>query len=428
MESKQLFQRACKLIPGGVNSPVRAFSSVGGQPIFIERAQGAFLFDVDGKKYIDFVGSWGPAILGHAHTDVVEAVCKAAIHGLSFGAPCPIEVAIAECVTGMVPWVDKVRMVNSGTEATMSAIRLARGYTDRSMIIKFEGCYHGHSDCLLVKAGSGSLTLGQSSSAGVPEGTVADTLVLPFNDTSALEQAFSNYGDKLATVIVEPIAGNMNLVPAKPEFLKVMRQLCTQYGTVLIFDEVMTGFRVAKGGAVELYGIEPDLACYGKIIGGGMPVGMFAGASDIMDSVAPVGPVYQAGTLSGNPVSMAAGLATLQAISADVGLYQRLENRLETMLSAIQEKACQHGIAFQYIIRGAMFGYFFSEESEIDSFSKVSACNQDRFKKFFHAMLDSGVYLAPSSYESGFISCAHGDEEIEHTVNVASRIFSQKML
>lgn len=428
MESQKLFQRACQRIPGGVNSPVRAFSSVPGDPVFIERAEGARLFDVDGQSYIDYVGSWGSAILGHADPGVVEAVCQAAAKGLSFGTPCPLEVTIAEQITTMLPWVNKVRMVNSGTEATMSAIRLARGYTGRNTIIKFEGCYHGHADCLLVKAGSGALTLGQPSSAGVPEGTVADTLVVPFNDSQALEQAFTEYTGQLAAVIVEPIAGNMNMVPAKPEFLQTMRQLCTQHGVVLIFDEVMSGFRVARGGAVELYGIEPDLACYGKIIGGGMPVGMFAGASQVMDSIAPLGPVYQAGTLSGSPVAMAAGLATLQAMDADVDLYQRLADRLETLLSSIQQQAYQQGIAFQYVIRGAMFGYFFSEESEIDSFAKVTACHQDRFKRFFHAMLQSGVYLAPSAYEAGFISRAHGDAEIEQTIDAASSIFSRGLL
>ena len=316
MESEQLFRRACQKIPGGVNSPVRAFAAVGGHPVFIDRAKGSRLFDVDGNSYIDYVGSWGPAILGHAQPDVVQAVTNAAARGLGFGTPCPLEVVLAELVCHILPWVDKVRMVNSGTEATMSAIRLARGYTGRNKIIKFAGCYHGHTDCLLVKAGSGALTLGQPNSAGVPEATVSDTIVLPFNDSDALENAFNQYGDQLAAVIVEPIAGNMNMVPAQPDFLQVMRQLCSRQGTVLIFDEVMSGFRVALGGAAELYGIEPDLACYGKIIGGGMPVGMFAGKEVIMNKIAPEGPVYQAGTLSGNPVAMAAGVANLASCSS----------------------------------------------------------------------------------------------------------------
>ncbi len=421
--SQTLFDAAQVHIPGGVNSPVRAFRSVQGTPVFIARGEGAWLVDEDGRRYVDYVAEFGPAILGHAHPSVVGAVQEAAAKGLGFGAPTALETQLADLVCELMPSIEMVRMVNSGTEATMTAIRLARGFTERDRIIKFEGCYHGHADSLLVKAGSGALTLGVPTSPGVPKDLVRHTITLPYNDPDALTKAFAELSDTVAAVIVEPVAGNMSCVPPIPGFLEAARSLCDKHGTVLIFDEVMTGFRVALGGAQALYGVRPDLTTLGKIIGGGMPVGAFGGRADIMAHIAPLGPVYQAGTLSGNPLSMAAGLATLQALRHP-GFHDELGARTQTLLAGLRERAQAAGIAFTTNQVGAMFGLFFSTEKVIDSFAKVSAGDVQQFNTFFHVMLDNGVYLAPSSFEAGFVSACHGDAEFEHTWRAAEKAFA----
>ena len=418
-----LFSRAERVIPGGVNSPVRAFAGVGGEPIFIKRAEGAWLESEDGRKFIDYVGSWGPMILGHGHPAVIEAVIETAKNGLSFGAPCVLETELAEKICSLVPSIEKVRMVSSGTEATMSAIRLARGHTGRDKIIKFEGCYHGHSDSLLIKAGSGALTLGVPSSPGVPAGLAEHTITLPFNDVSALGKVFDRIGSEIACVIVEPIAGNMNMVPPEPGFHESLRKLCTASGTILIFDEVMTGFRVAKGGAQSLFGITPDLTTLGKIIGGGMPAAAFGGRADIMASIAPDGPVYQAGTLSGNPVAMAAGLATLNEIDTP-GFYDSLSEKTRQLVDGISRAATNAGISMASEYEGGMFGFVFTDEKIVRRFDHVASADVERFKKFFHAMLNEGVYLAPSAFEAGFVSAAHSTHDIDATVDAATRVFS----
>jgi len=419
-----LFAEAQNYIPGGVNSPVRAFKGVGGTPVFVERAEGPYLFGADGRRYIDYVGSWGPMVVGHAHPEVLKAVHDAVDQGLSYGAPTRIETLMAKKLCELVPSLDMVRMVNSGTEATMSAIRLARGYTGRDKIVKFEGCYHGHSDSLLVKAGSGALTLGVPSSPGVPAGLAEHTLTLPFNDGDAMREAFSRYGSEIACIIVEPVAGNMNCVPPKPGFLETLREVCNVHGSVLIFDEVMTGFRVALGGAQAHYGMSPDLTTLGKVIGGGMPVGAFGGRRDIMEKLAPLGPVYQAGTLSGNPVAMAAGLKTLELISVP-GFFDRLSEKTRYLVEGLQERALKAGIPFAANWVGGMFGLFFTEERAIGSFEQVMACDQERFKRFFHAMLDEGIYLAPSAFEAGFVSAAHDFEILDQTLQAAERVFNR---
>jgi glutamate-1-semialdehyde 2,1-aminomutase len=417
-----LFEEASRYIPGGVNSPVRAFRGVGGEPVFIARAAGARIESADGRQYIDYVGSWGPMILGHAHPEVIRAVQEKAADGLSFGAPTEIETVLARKVIELVPSIELVRMVSSGTEATMSAIRLARGYTDRDTIVKFEGCYHGHSDSLLVKAGSGALTLGVPTSPGVPADFARHTTTLPYNDIAALEECFAAMGGEIACVIVEPVAGNMNCVPPVPGFLEKLRELCTRHGAVLIFDEVMTGFRVARGCAQELYGIRPDLTTLGKIIGGGMPVGAFGGRREIMERLAPLGPVYQAGTLSGNPVAMAAGLVTLEGLSVP-GFHDRLAARTTQLVTGLESAAKEAGIAFTTNHVCGMFGMFFSDAAPVTRYEQVMRCDVERFKRFFHAMLDAGIYLAPSAFEAGFISAAHGDAEIEATLDAARKAF-----
>jgi glutamate-1-semialdehyde 2,1-aminomutase len=425
MSSKNdiLFERAQRSIPGGVNSPVRAFHSVGGTPRFFDSGKGSHLIDADGKLYIDYVGSWGPLVLGHAHADVVRAVQDAAARGLSFGAPSEAEIEMAEVVRALVPSMELVRLVSSGTEATMSAIRLARGFTGRDAIVKFEGCYHGHADSLLVKAGSGALTFGNPSSAGVPEDFAKHTLVLDYNDAQQLADTFRQAGERIAAVIVEPVAGNMNLVAPQPEFLQTMRELCTQHGAVLIFDEVMTGFRVALGGAQALYGIRPDLTTLGKVIGGGMPVGAFGGRRDIMAKVAPLGPVYQAGTLSGNPVAMAAGLATLKLIQAP-GFYDRLERTTRKLSDGLAMAANDEGIVFSAQSVGGMFGLYFRAAAP-QTYAEVMECDKEAFNRFFHAMLVKGVYFAPSAFEAGFVSAAHSDADIATTLAAAAKVFSQ---
>lgn len=420
--SQKLFQRAQLVIPAGVNSPVRAFRSVGGTPPFIQRGKGAQVWDADGRVYIDYVGSWGPLIVGHAHPDVVNAAQQAAERGLSFGAPTEQEVEMAELLCRLVPSLEQVRLTSSGTEATMSAIRLARGHTGRHKIVKFEGCYHGHADALLVKAGSGALTFGQPSSAGVPQPTAADTVVLEYNNESALEQAFERAGAEIAAVIVEPVAGNMNLVAPRPGFLELLRRLCTRYGAVLIFDEVMTGFRVALGGAQALYHVRPDLTTLGKVIGGGLPVGAFGGRRDIMQAIAPLGPVYQAGTLSGNPVAVAAGLATLKLVQAP-GFYDRLAATARALCEGLARAAQERGVAFSAASVGGMFGIFFRATPPA-TFDEVLQCDRERFNRFFHAMLAAGIYLAPSAYEAGFVSSAHGEAEIGRTVSAAKKVFT----
>ena len=422
-KNELLFERAQRTIPGGVNSPVRAFRSVGGTPRFFERGVGAHVWDADGREYIDYVGSWGPMILGHAHPDVLAAVQERAVHGLSFGAPTEIEIDMAETLCRLVPSMQMVRLVSSGTEATMSAVRLARGFTGRSGLVKFEGCYHGHGDAMLVKAGSGALTLGQPSSAGVPPETVAQTTVLAYNDVTGLEACFAKGGDAIAAVIVEPVAGNMNLVAPTPQFLAALRALCTRHGTVLIFDEVMTGFRVALGGAQARYGITPDLTTLGKVIGGGMPVGAFGGRRDIMQKIAPLGPVYQAGTLSGNPVAVAAGLATLKAICSP-GFFERLESNTKSLTEGLSKAAEKHGVGFSAQAIGGMFGIYFSPTVP-QSFAQVMQSDKDGFNRFFHAMLDRGVYFAPSAYEAGFVSAAHTPGDIAATVAAAETVFAQ---
>jgi len=418
-----LFEEASRYIAGGVNSPVRAFRGVGGEPVFIRRAKGAWVEAEDGRQFIDYLGSWGPMILGHAHPDVVAAVTRRAADGLSFGAPTVIETEIARRVTELMPSIELLRMVNSGTEATMSAIRLARGYTGRDRIVKFEGCYHGHSDSLLVKAGSGALTLGVPTSPGVPADLAAHTVTLDFNDSGQLDECFGAIGDEIACVIVEPVAGNMNCVPPATGFLERLRELCTQHGALLIFDEVMTGFRVALGGAQALYGLRPDLTTLGKIIGGGLPVGAFGGRRDIMEHLAPLGPVYQAGTLSGNPVAMAAGLATLEAISRP-GFHAALAATTARLVDGIAAAAREAGVALATNQVCGMFGLFFTEDRQVISYRQVMACDIARFRKFFHRMLDAGVYLAPSAYEAGFVSAAHGEAEIAATVDAARRAFA----
>ena len=421
MNSHQHFLDAQQYIPGGVNSPVRAFRGVGGDPIFFDRAEGSYLFDVDGKKYIDYVGSWGPMVLGHAHPEVIDIVQKTAAKGLSFGAPTPLETQMAKKLCEIMP-MDLVRMVSSGTEATMSAIRLARGFTGRDKIVKFEGCYHGHSDSLLVKAGSGALTLGVPSSLGVPNSLAEHTLTLTYNDISQVEELFKQLGEQIACIIVEPVAGNMNCIPPVAGFLEGLRNICDQYGSVLIFDEVMTGFRVGLQGAQGLYNIKPDLITLGKIVGGGMPVGAFGGKRAIMEKIAPLGGVYQAGTLSGNPVAMAAGLKTLELISK-TGFYEELTAKTTQLLQGLEQKARQANIPLTTNQVGGMFGIFFSDKP-VCNFEQVTQCNVERFKEFFHAMLEKGVYLAPSAYEAGFVSAAHSSKDIEETINIASEIFA----
>jgi glutamate-1-semialdehyde 2,1-aminomutase len=419
-----LFSEASRYIPGGVNSPVRAFRSVGGEPIFVERASGAYVYASDGRRYIDYVGSWGPMILGHAHPSVVSAVQRKASLGLSFGAPTEIETRLARKVCELMPSIDLVRFVSSGTEATMSAIRLARGFTGRDKIVKFEGCYHGHSDSLLVKAGSGALTLGVPTSPGVPADFAAQTITLAYNDIAQVQQLFVDMGKEIACIIVEPIAGNMNCVPPVPGFLEALRSVCDQHGAVLIFDEVMTGFRVAHGGAQALYGIKPDLTTLGKILGGGMPVGAFGGRRDIMEKISPLGPVYQAGTLSGNPVAMAAGLATLEGL-ATPGFYADLMQRTQLLIDGLMNAARAYNIPFTTNHACGMFGLFFSADTSVRYYRQVMNCDVDRFKRFFHGMLEEGVYLAPSAFEAGFMSIAHTQEDIEATVAAARRVMAK---
>lgn len=423
IHSEQLFQTANRFIPGGVNSPVRAFKGVGGTPVFMDSAGGAFITDVSGKRYIDYVGSWGPMILGHAHPEVLETVHRFVDQGLSFGAPTEIETLMAEKLCSLMPSLEMVRMVNSGTEATMSAIRLARGYTGRDKIVKFEGCYHGHSDALLVNAGSGALTLGVPSSPGVPTVLAEQTLTLKFNGVDSLHQTFSELGGEIACVIVEPVAGNMSCIPPRRGFLKTLRDLCHESGSVLIFDEVMTGFRVAKGGAQEYYGITPDLTTLGKIIGGGMPVGAFGGKKEIMEQLAPLGPVYQAGTLSGNPVAMAAGLKTLELISVP-GFYDTLSTMTQTLAQGVIERASAAGIPMVTNHVGGMFGLFFSSEDIVVDFEGVMRCDQERFRQFFHGLLNQGVYLAPSAFEVGFVSAAHTPEIVHSTLDATEKVFA----
>ena len=421
--SERLYAEARQYIPGGVNSPVRAFRGVGGEPLFFESGEGAWLTDVDGNHYIDYVGAWGPLILGHRHPAVVEALQRQLEKGLGYGASTEAEVRLAEEVCRLVPSIEQLRLVTSGTEATMSAIRLARGFTGRDAVVKFEGCYHGHVDGLLVKAGSGALTLGTPDSPGVPAGYSGLTHVLPYNDIAALEEYFAANGSDTACVIIEPVAGNMNCVPAQAETLARLRSLCDEYETVLIFDEVMSGFRVALGGAQSIYGVRPDLTTLGKVIGGGLPVGAFGGRRDIMSHIAPEGPVYQAGTLAGNPLAVAAGLATLEVIRAP-GFFESLEKSAGAMLSQLRDLAATASVPFTTSQAGAMFGLFFSEDENIDTFDQVMACNVEHFRTFFHGMLDNGVYLAPSAFEAGFVSAAHGEREIELTLAAAEKAFA----
>ncbi len=418
-----LFTQAQKHIPGGVNSPVRAFKGVGGDPIFFSEGKGAWLTDAEGKRYIDYVGSWGPMILGHAHPEVISAVQQAASHGLGFGAPTAIENVMADTLCRLVPSMEYVRMVSSGTEATMSAIRLARGYTRRDKIVKFEGCYHGHADSLLVKAGSGALTLGVPSSAGVPASVAEHTLTLIYNDLDSVRDCFAELGDQIACIIVEPVAGNMNCIPPNEGFLQGLREICDQYGAVLIFDEVMTGFRVALGGAQQYYDVKPDLTTLGKVVGGGLPVGAFGGKREVMEHIAPLGPVYQAGTLSGNPIAMAAGLTTLNLIQTP-DFHKNLDAAAKGLCEGLQALADKAGIGFTTNQAGGMFGFFFTDQKHVTRFEQVVQCDQERFRKFFHGMLDRGVYLAPSAFETGFISAAHGDAEIQATLDAAEQVFA----
>ena len=421
--ANELFNAAKKHIPGGVNSPVRAFKSVTGTPIFIDHASGPYIYDNENKRYIDYVGSWGPMILGHAHPDVIQAVQNSAARGLSFGAPTEIETQMANKVCELMPSIEKVRMVSSGTEAAMSAIRLARGYTGRDKIVKFEGCYHGHADSLLVKAGSGALTLGVPTSPGVPADLAQHTITLSFNNAEQVKTLFAEIGEQIAAIIVEPIAGNMNCVPGTADFLNALREVCTQHQSVLIFDEVMTGFRVALGGAQSIYHITPDLTVLGKVIGGGMPVGAFGGKEEIMNQIAPDGPVYQAGTLSGNPIAMTAGLTTLDLISEPF-FFDLLTTKIERLLDGLQKQADANNIPLSTNHVGGMFGLFFTEENTITSFEQVVNCNTEQFNKFFHGMLEAGVYLAPSSYEAGFISITHTNDDIDETIEAAKNVFS----
>jgi len=422
--SEQLFQQAQQHIPGGVNSPVRAFNGVGGTPCFIKHAQGAYITDADDKQYIDYVGSWGPMILGHNHPAILDAVISTAQQGLSFGAPTELEIIMANKVSELVPSMEKLRMVSSGTEATMSAIRLARGYTGRDKILKFEGCYHGHADSLLVKAGSGALTMGVPNSPGIPADFAKHTLTVSYNDIEQVKQIFAECGDQIACIIVEPVAGNMNCIPPVDGFLEGLRVICDQYQSVLIFDEVMTGFRVALGGAQAHYGITPDLTTLGKVIGGGMPVGAFGGKAEIMDYIAPTGPVYQAGTLSGNPIAMAAGLAALTELSQG-DKHQQLSATTERLAMGLQAAAERNGVSLSINYVGGMFGFFFTDQPNITSFAQATHCDTEKFKRFFHLMLNEGVYLAPSAFEAGFVSTAHTDDIIEKTLEIADRCFAQ---
>ena len=421
--SHDLFEQAQKYIPGGVNSPVRAFRGVGGDPVFFKHSEGAYLIDEDDKRYIDYVASWGPMIVGHQHPEVIKAVQAVVAQGIGYGAPTAIETEMAKLVCELVPSVEMVRMVNSGTEATMSAIRLARGYTGRDKLIKFEGCYHGHSDSLLVKAGSGALTLGVPTSPGVPASLAEHTITLNFNDIDHVKKAFDDIGDQVACVIVEPVAGNMNCVPPVPGFLEGLRELCDKHGAVLIFDEVMSGFRVSLGGAQQHYGVTPDLTTLGKVIGGGLPVGAFGGKKVIMEQIAPLGPVYQAGTLSGNPVSMAAGLTTLKLIS-EPGFHDKLNQTADKLCEGMKQRASAANIPLTTNQVGGMFGLFFSDADQVTSFKQVTQCNIERFQAFFHAMLNEGVYLAPSAYETGFVSSAHSETEINATLDAAEKVFA----
>ena len=417
-----LYTDARAVIAGGVNSPVRAFAGVGGEPIFFKSAKGARFKSEDGREYIDYVGSWGPMILGHAHPDVIDAVVDTAKSGLSFGAPCVLETRIAEKICAMLPSVDTVRMVSSGTEATMSAIRLARGHTGRDKIVKFEGCYHGHSDSLLIKAGSGALTLGVPSSPGVPAGLAEHTITLPYNDIDAVKAAFAEIGDQIACIIVEPIAGNMNMVPPVTGFHETLREECTNAGALLIFDEVMTGFRVAKGCAQSIFGITPDITTLGKVIGGGMPAAAYCGRADVMASIAPDGPVYQAGTLSGNPVAMAAGLKTLELIDNDA-FWSSLTAKTKYLADGLAAAAADAGVAVSVECEGGMFGLVFTDTGPVRSYAQVAAADTQRFKAFFHGMLDEGVYLAPSAFEAGFVSAAHNDDDLDQTIAAAAKVF-----
>ena len=422
--SADLFVRAKQSIPGGVNSPVRAFNGVGGDPVFFKRGEGAYLFDADDNRYIDYVGSWGPMITGHANPEILAAVQAQMQNGLSFGAPTEIEIEMAEKVLSIMPGMDLVRMVSSGTEATMSAIRLARGYTGRDKIVKFEGCYHGHADSLLVKAGSGALTLGEPNSPGVPEALAAETITLNFNDLDSVEQAFVSVGDKVACIIVEPVAGNMNCIPPEPGFLQGLREICDQYGALLIIDEVMTGFRVSLSGAQGHYGVVPDITTLGKVVGAGMPVGAFGGKQAVMEYIAPTGPVYQAGTLSGNPLAMAAGLAMMKQLEQPE-FYTRLSARAKQLVDGLQQAADHAGVAFTTNQVGGMFGFFFSDAEKVSRFSQVQACDLQRFQAFYHYMLQAGVYLAPSAYEAGFISSAHTEQDVEATIAAAADVFKK---
>lgn len=419
--SHDLFINAQKHIPGGVNSPVRAFNGVGGDPVFFKRAKGAYVYDEDDQQYIDYVGSWGPMIIGHAHEAVLNAVQQTMQNGLSFGAPTELETLMADKVCELVPSIDMVRMVSSGTEATMSAIRLARGHTGRDKIVKFEGCYHGHSDSLLVKAGSGALTMGVPTSPGVPAALAEHTITLSYNDAQQVRDTFAKIGDQIAGIIVEPVAGNMNCIPPVAGFLETLRDVCDQYGSVLILDEVMTGFRVSLGGAQGHYGITPDLTTLGKVIGGGMPVGAFGGKKEIMQQIAPLGPVYQAGTLSGNPVAMAAGLKTLELIS-EANFFETLTDKTMALAEGLRMRAAKTGIPLTTNEVGGMFGFFFTEEEKVTGFAQVSQCDQQRFKKFYHGMLQEGIYLAPSAYETGFVSSMHSDDDISVTLDAAEKV------
>ncbi len=422
--SETLFADACEHIPGGVNSPVRAFRGVGGTPVFMRRAQGPYLYDEDYQRYIDYVCSWGPMVLGHAHPEVVEAVREAAGDGLSFGAPTEAETRMARRIKAHVPSMERLRLVSSGTEATMSALRLARGYTGRNKIIKFQGNYHGHVDALLVKAGSGALTLGNPTSPGVPEAVVADTITATYNDLESVRAAFQEYGDEIAAVMLEPVAGNMNLVPADPEFLQGLRSLCTDNGALLIFDEVMSGFRVALGGAQARYGVTPDLTALGKVIGGGMPVGAFGGRREVMEQLAPLGPVYQAGTLAGNPVAMAAGITTLEVLGRP-GVFEALEARTTALAEGLRERAAAAGVPVQVNHMGSMLGLFFTEDGPVRTYQQVVDSDTARYGRFFHGMLAQGVYMAPAAFEAGFVSIAHDDAVVELTLDVASKVFRE---
>ncbi|MBT8098516.1 MAG: glutamate-1-semialdehyde 2,1-aminomutase [Gammaproteobacteria bacterium] len=421
-----LYSAARKVIAGGVNSPVRAFAGVGGEPVFFASAKGAWLEAEDGRRFIDYIGSWGPMILGHGHPAVIDAVVTTAQKGLSFGAPCVLETELATKICDLMPSIERLRMVSSGTEATMSAIRLARGHTGRDTIIKFEGCYHGHSDSLLIKAGSGALTLGVPSSPGVPAGLAEHTVTLSFNDSDAVRDAFRTLQSEIACVIVEPIAGNMNMVPPEADFLATLREECSNAGSVLIFDEVMTGFRVAKGGAQSLFGVQPDLTTLGKIVGGGMPAAAFGGRASIMADIAPDGPVYQAGTLSGNPVAMAAGLATLNELDGP-GFYESLGERTQQLAEGLAAVAEDAGIPLAVEYRGGMFGFVFTDDAPVRRFEQVATADIERFRKFFHGMLEAGIYLAPSAFEAGFVSAAHGDEEISRTLDAARTVLAKNL-